>query len=247
MRIEKPDSIVAIHANRPLEVAVETATIKLMDWLVADYGFSPTDAYCLVSTCPDFRINVYQMCKIGKAELRGRGGDSEAVSAVKGDRSITGKSPAVPYVMRRTMAHGWHGSTTDEIRDRRCNVFFEKHVEHDFIVLETRRKRARWKRTPRFSTGCYPWYCHAIRGDSRLMSGHLSAAVLDRLCNLAMNRPQLIAVACDRISMGLPVWKRSRSQWCWSECWRPYSWKVRGMWTMRPPCRVPWRSLSIPS
>jgi acetamidase/formamidase len=66
MRIEKPDSIVAVHANRPLEVAVETATVQLMDWLVTDFGFTPTDAYCLVSTCPDFRINVYQMCKIAK-------------------------------------------------------------------------------------------------------------------------------------------------------------------------------------
>lgn len=66
MRIEKPDSLVAINANRPLEVAVETATFHLMDWLIAEYGFTPTDAYCLVSTCPDFRINVYQMCKIGK-------------------------------------------------------------------------------------------------------------------------------------------------------------------------------------
>ncbi len=66
MRIEKPDSIVALNAARPLEVAVETATTHLMDWLVTEYGFSPTDAYCLVSTCPDFRINVYQMCKIGK-------------------------------------------------------------------------------------------------------------------------------------------------------------------------------------
>ncbi|MBI2825371.1 MAG: acetamidase/formamidase family protein [Planctomycetia bacterium] len=66
MRIEKPDSIVAVHAFRPLEVAVETATIYLMDWLIADYGFTPTDAYCFVSTCPDFRINVYQMCKLGK-------------------------------------------------------------------------------------------------------------------------------------------------------------------------------------
>lgn len=66
MRIEKPESLVAIHANRPLEVAVETATFHLMDWLITDYGFTPTDAYCLVSTCPDFRINVYQMCKIGK-------------------------------------------------------------------------------------------------------------------------------------------------------------------------------------
>lgn len=66
MRIEKPDAIVAVYAYRPLEAAVETATFHLMDWLVTDYGFTPTDAYCLVSVCPDFRINVYQMCKIGK-------------------------------------------------------------------------------------------------------------------------------------------------------------------------------------
>ncbi len=66
MRIEKPDSIVAVHAYRPLEIAVETATFHLMDWLITDYGFTPTDAYCLVSVCPDFRINVYQMCRIGK-------------------------------------------------------------------------------------------------------------------------------------------------------------------------------------
>ncbi|MFM7148445.1 MAG: acetamidase/formamidase family protein [Gemmataceae bacterium] len=66
MRIEKNDSIVTINANRPLELAVEAATIQLMEWMVKEYGFSATDAYCLVSTCPDFRINVYQMCKIGK-------------------------------------------------------------------------------------------------------------------------------------------------------------------------------------
>jgi amidase len=65
-RIEKPGTLVAIHANRPLEVAVETATFQLMDWLISEYDFTPVDAYCLVSTCPDFRINVYQMCKIGK-------------------------------------------------------------------------------------------------------------------------------------------------------------------------------------
>jgi amidase len=66
MRIDKPASLIAINAARPLEVAVETATIQLMDWLIGEYGFTPTDAYCLVSTCPDFRISVYQMCKIGK-------------------------------------------------------------------------------------------------------------------------------------------------------------------------------------
>ena len=66
MRIDKPHSIVSVYASKPLEVAVETATINLMDWLVTEHGFTPTDAYCLVSTCPDFRINVYQMCKLGK-------------------------------------------------------------------------------------------------------------------------------------------------------------------------------------
>jgi acetamidase/formamidase len=66
MRIEKPDAIIAVNAARPLEEAVETATFFLMDWLIGEYDFSPTDAYCFVSTCPDFRINVYQMVKIGK-------------------------------------------------------------------------------------------------------------------------------------------------------------------------------------
>ena len=56
----------SVYAYRPLEVAVETATVNLMDWMIADHGFTPTDAYCLVSTCPDFRINVYQMCKVSK-------------------------------------------------------------------------------------------------------------------------------------------------------------------------------------
>src|SRR5947208_536569 len=45
MRIEKPNSIVSIFAERPLEAAVETATINMMDWLIAEHGFTPTDAY----------------------------------------------------------------------------------------------------------------------------------------------------------------------------------------------------------
>src|SRR3954451_19372212 len=52
MRIEKPESLVSVYAYRPLEIAVETATINLIDWLVTDYGYTPTDAYCLVSVCP---------------------------------------------------------------------------------------------------------------------------------------------------------------------------------------------------
>src|SRR5262245_27192588 len=64
MRIEKPASLVAVHAEKPLDLAVETATTHLMDWLISEHGFTPIDAYCLVSTCPGFRINIYQMCRI---------------------------------------------------------------------------------------------------------------------------------------------------------------------------------------
>jgi acetamidase/formamidase len=66
MRIEKPESIISVYAYRPLEEAIQMATFNLMDWLIAEYGFTPADAYCLVSTCPEFRINVYQMVKLGK-------------------------------------------------------------------------------------------------------------------------------------------------------------------------------------
>jgi acetamidase/formamidase len=66
MRIVKPASIISVYAYRPLEEAVESATINLMDWLISEYELTPKDAYCLVSTCPDFRINVYQMVKMAK-------------------------------------------------------------------------------------------------------------------------------------------------------------------------------------
>ena len=66
VRIEKPDALIAVHAAKPLEVAVQTATFHLMDWLIREHSFTPTDAYLLVSTCPDFRINVYQMCNMAK-------------------------------------------------------------------------------------------------------------------------------------------------------------------------------------
>jgi hypothetical protein len=66
IRIERPDSIIAVHAERPLEAAVERATVRLLEWLVAEHGFTPAEAYCLVSVCPDFQIHVYPMCRLGK-------------------------------------------------------------------------------------------------------------------------------------------------------------------------------------
>ena len=76
MRIEKPASIVAVHAYRPLEVAVETATFHLMDWLVTDYGFTATDAYCLVSVCPGLPHQRLSDVQAGEVELRSWGRDS---------------------------------------------------------------------------------------------------------------------------------------------------------------------------
>ena len=66
MRIEKPDAIIALHCAKPLEVAVKTAIANLMDWLITEHDYSPTDAYCLMTACPDLRVNVYQMCDMAK-------------------------------------------------------------------------------------------------------------------------------------------------------------------------------------
>lgn len=66
MRIETPDRLVAIRADRPLEAAVQGATEDLMSWMVSEHAVSQADAYCLVSSCPDFVIRIHQMCKIGK-------------------------------------------------------------------------------------------------------------------------------------------------------------------------------------
>ena len=87
LRIEKPGSIVAVRADRPLEAAVEAATVDLMDWLIREHGFTPTDAYCLVSTCPDFRINVYQMCKFARLSFRCRSGNCRNGMWLRHDRS----------------------------------------------------------------------------------------------------------------------------------------------------------------
>jgi acetamidase/formamidase len=66
IRIEKPDSLISVYAYRPLDVAAETATVNPIEWMITEHVFTPVEAYCLTSTCPGFRINVYQMCKLAK-------------------------------------------------------------------------------------------------------------------------------------------------------------------------------------
>ena len=63
VRIDKPDSIVAIGINLPMEQAVLDATRNLMVWLAEDYGIENKDIYIRMSCDPAFRVRVYQMVR----------------------------------------------------------------------------------------------------------------------------------------------------------------------------------------
>ena len=63
IRIIKPDSIVAIGMNLPLDEAVYNAADNLMAWMQDEYGIKPKDSYMRFSADPDFRVRVYQMVR----------------------------------------------------------------------------------------------------------------------------------------------------------------------------------------
>ena len=68
VRLEKLESIVSLYSFRPLEDAVESAIVNLMEWMVTEYGVSERDAYMHTCINPDFRINVYQMVRLGRIQ-----------------------------------------------------------------------------------------------------------------------------------------------------------------------------------
>ncbi len=59
-RIEKRNSIIQMNSGRPLERALDEATIWLMQWLIHDYDFDERECYDFLAVCPDFRYNIYQ-------------------------------------------------------------------------------------------------------------------------------------------------------------------------------------------
>lgn len=63
VRIDKPDSVVAVGINLPMEQAVYDATRNLMEWLAEDYQVSNKDIYIRMSCDPAFRIRTYQMVR----------------------------------------------------------------------------------------------------------------------------------------------------------------------------------------
>ena len=68
VRLEKDESIVSLYSFRPLEDAVESAIVNLMDWMVTEYGVSQRDAYMHMCINPEFRVNVYQMVRLGRIQ-----------------------------------------------------------------------------------------------------------------------------------------------------------------------------------
>ncbi|MCK4419560.1 acetamidase [Candidatus Aerophobetes bacterium Ae_b3a] len=68
LRLEKKESIVSLYSYRPLEEAVERAIIYLMEWMVEEYGVSEREAYMHVCINPEFRVNIYQMVKLGRIQ-----------------------------------------------------------------------------------------------------------------------------------------------------------------------------------
>ena len=62
VRLETQQSLISIYCYRPVEEAIKQALKDLILWLEEDYGMTKREAYVLLSICPDFRINVYQVC-----------------------------------------------------------------------------------------------------------------------------------------------------------------------------------------
>jgi acetamidase/formamidase len=65
-RIETADKVIQMYCYRPLEDAVRSATIHLMEWLMEDWGLSEEEAFLQVEVNPDFRINVYQCVRFDR-------------------------------------------------------------------------------------------------------------------------------------------------------------------------------------
>jgi len=60
-RIETESHYVCIASNKPLEEAVRNAISYLMSWMVEVHEMNERDLYMILSTCSDFRLEIYQV------------------------------------------------------------------------------------------------------------------------------------------------------------------------------------------
>lgn len=61
VRVELDDRIIQLNSYRPIDSGLTQAYIWMIDWLVADYGFSARDAVMHMGCNPDVGTHVYQM------------------------------------------------------------------------------------------------------------------------------------------------------------------------------------------
>ncbi|MFC1540823.1 acetamidase/formamidase family protein [Candidatus Latescibacterota bacterium] len=64
VRVERSDTLIGLFCDKPLENAVRGAVSNLLDWMTVEFEMDKCEAYLLIGTCPDFRINIYQMVDI---------------------------------------------------------------------------------------------------------------------------------------------------------------------------------------
>lgn len=62
VRLQTTESLISLYSYLPAEEAIRQALKDLILWLEEDYGMTKREAYVLASICPEFRINVYQLC-----------------------------------------------------------------------------------------------------------------------------------------------------------------------------------------
>jgi len=62
VRLDTPESLISVYCWRPTEEAIRLALKDLILWLEEDYGMAKREAFVLASICPEFRLNVYQVC-----------------------------------------------------------------------------------------------------------------------------------------------------------------------------------------
>ena len=105
VRIEKPDSIVAVGINLPMEHAVYDAARNLMQWLEEDYAVPPKDLYIRMSCDPAFRIRTYQMVRLSTLQhvVGAEYPKSRLFNALASDvkPKIAGKKPAKKKAKQR--------------------------------------------------------------------------------------------------------------------------------------------------
>ena len=106
VRIEKPDSLVAVGINLPMEHAVYDACNNMMEWFRDDYDISGKDMYIRMSCDPAFRVPHLSNGSRGDDPACRRRGISQGTASAGHVMSNAGKSVTNAPTRRRLRVGG---------------------------------------------------------------------------------------------------------------------------------------------